>query len=51
MSWNRSMEEFFDIFGKLAIQHYEQVKKKADQRADSVRMFLSNGYDYEDLRL
>lgn len=44
MSWNRSMHEFFDIFGALAITHYERVQRDADRRAGAVKTFLSNGY-------
>jgi hypothetical protein len=44
MNWERSMNEFYDIFGELAIKHYERVKKDADSRANLIRTFLSNGY-------
>jgi len=44
INWDRSMHEFFDVFGELAIKHYERVKRDADGRAESVKAFLSNGY-------
>lgn len=44
MSWNRSMHDFFEIFGGLAITHYERVQRDADRRAGSIKTFLANGY-------
>jgi hypothetical protein len=44
MNWDRSMHEFFEIFGDLAIKHYERVQRDANGRANSIKVFLSNGY-------
>ena len=44
IEWDRTMNEFYDIFGELSIKHYERVKKDADGRADLIKAFLSNGY-------
>ena len=44
INWDRTMNEFFDIFGELSIKHYERVKRDADGRASLIRTFLSNGY-------
>jgi hypothetical protein len=44
VDWNRSLNEFFEIFTDLAISHYEAVGRVAQHRADAMRAFEASGY-------
>ena len=44
VDWNRSLNDFFDIFTDLAIKHYERVGRDAQKRINSMRLFKKNGY-------
>lgn len=45
IDWNRSLEEFFDLFVDLAIKHYEKVGEVSLERIDAIKLFKSNGYE------
>ncbi len=44
INWNRSYEDFFNIFCDLAIKHYERVKEKAEERIKSIKEFKNGDY-------
>lgn len=44
VEWDRTTDEFCDIFSSLSITHYERVKRDADKRADSMRLFKEAGF-------
>lgn len=43
IAWNRTMPEFYDLIGTLAIAHYHRVKQDAGRRINAMRQFLKNG--------
>lgn len=44
IDWNRSYNNFFDIFCELATTHYRRVKADADKRIKSIELFKDGGY-------
>jgi len=44
INWNRSNNEFFDIFTELTKTHYLRVIKDANTRIESIDTFKKNGY-------
>ena len=44
VEWDRSLEQFFDIFVETAISHYENVSQKSQERIDKMRRFQNEGY-------
>jgi hypothetical protein len=46
ISWNRNVNEFYDIFVDLAITHYKRVSRDAMKRIESLEKFRSNGYQH-----
>lgn len=44
IDWNRSYNDFFDIFCELAITHYRRVKADAEKRIKSIKQFKDGGY-------
>lgn len=44
IEWERSTQDFFDIFCDLAITHYRRVKADAEKRISSIEEFKNNGY-------
>lgn len=44
VSWDRSYDEFFDVFCDLTITHYKRVKADAEKRIKSIEQFKENGY-------
>jgi hypothetical protein len=47
IEWERGINEFVQPFAGLAIEHYERVSAKADERAQSLRRFTAG----EELKL
>jgi hypothetical protein len=46
IDWERSYNEFFDIFCDIAVTHYKRVKADADKRIKSITEFKNNNYEY-----
>ncbi len=44
INWNRSYNDFFDIFCDLSITHYKRVKADAEKRIKSIEQFKNGGY-------
>lgn len=44
IDWNRSYNDFFDIFCDLAITHYKRVSADAEKRIKSIEQFKDGGY-------
>ncbi|WP_027002881.1 hypothetical protein [Hugenholtzia roseola] len=44
IEWNRSYQDFFNIFCDLATIHYKRVKADADKRIKSIEQFRDGGY-------
>ncbi|GAB4245444.1 MAG: hypothetical protein Kow0027_05830 [Saprospiraceae bacterium] len=44
INWNRSYNDFFDVFCDLTITHYKRVKVDAEKRIKSIQQFKANGY-------
>ena len=44
IDWNRSYNDFFDIFCELAITHYKRVSADAEKRIKSIEQFKDGGY-------
>lgn len=44
IEWDRTYEDFFDIFCELAINHYRRVSADADKRIKSIEQFKNGGY-------
>lgn len=44
LKWDRSYNDFFEIFCDLAIKHYERVGRVAEQRKNAIIEFKKNGY-------
>ncbi len=44
IEWNRTMPEFYNLIGNLAIAHYHRVKQDADRRINAMRQFIKNGH-------
>lgn len=44
IDWNRSYNDFFDIFCDLAITHYKRVSADAEKRIKSIKQFKDGGY-------
>ena len=44
IEWDRNLEQFLDIFVKIAISHYEKVGQKSQERIDKMRRFQNEGY-------
>ena len=42
--WERSLNEFFDIFVDLTIKHYERVGRDAQNRIAAMKRFRDGGY-------
>lgn len=46
IEWERTIEDFFDIFVDLAMKHYERVGRDAQARIDAMRRFRDGGYEF-----
>lgn len=46
IEWDRSYNDFFDIFTDLALTHYSRVKADADSRISSIVEFKKRKYAY-----
>jgi hypothetical protein len=44
IEWNRSIVDFFNIFCKLAKNHYNRVRTDAEKRVKSIEAFVKNDY-------
>lgn len=44
IDWDRSYNDFFDVFCDLTITHYRRVKADAENRIKSIIQFKANGY-------
>ena len=44
LQWERPLNEFFDIFTDLAIQHYRRVGSDAIKRENAMKRFRADGY-------
>jgi hypothetical protein len=44
IDWDRSYNDFFEIFCNLAITHYKRVKTDAEKRIKSIEQFKDGGY-------
>ncbi len=44
INWNRSYNDFFNIFCDLALTHYRRVKADAEKRIKSIQQFKDGGY-------
>ncbi len=44
IEWDRTLEDFFDIFVDLAISHYERVGRDAQKRIDAMQRFRQCGF-------
>lgn len=44
IEWDRSLEQFFDIFIDIVISHYEKVGRKSQERIEKMRKFQKEGY-------
>lgn len=44
INWNRTTDEFLEIFTSCSIEHYERVIRVAEKRAESMRVFRNNGF-------
>jgi len=44
IDWNRSYNDFFDIFCALSITHYKRVSADAEKRIKSIEQFKDGGY-------
>lgn len=44
IDWNRTNNEFFEVFTALTIAHYERVARDAQKRIDSINAFRERGY-------
>lgn len=44
IDWDRSYDEFFDIFTKLSIIHYKRVQSDAEKRVQSIESFSKRKY-------
>ena len=44
IEWDRSLEQFLDIFVETAISHYENVSQKSQERIDKMRRFQNEDY-------
>jgi hypothetical protein len=42
--WEKTLNEFYDLFCNLAITHYKRVKSDAEKRIRSIEDFKANGY-------
>ncbi len=48
IDWNRSYNDFFEIFCNLAVNHYKRVSSDAEKRIKSIEQFKKG--DYENFR-
>lgn len=46
IEWNRNITEFYDMFIKLATQHYRRVSSDALSRIADLEAFKANGYKH-----
>ncbi|HHU14288.1 MAG: hypothetical protein KBI41_05385 [Kiritimatiellae bacterium] len=46
ISWDRNIEEFYDLFVELAIVHYQRVSRDALKRIKALEDFKKHGYKY-----
>lgn len=44
--WDRDINEFYDMFVDLAIQHYQRVSRDAMNRIAALKEFRKNGYTH-----
>lgn len=44
IDWDREINEFYDIFVDLSIQHYRRVSRDAMKRITALEEFKNNGY-------
>lgn len=44
IEWNRSLEQFLDIFVDITIRHYRKVSQKSQERIERMRKFQKDGY-------
>lgn len=44
IEWDRSIEEFYDMFIELSITHYKRVSRDAMKRIEALERFKANGY-------
>jgi hypothetical protein len=45
IDWQRTYEQFFDIFTELSIIHYKRVQGDAEKRVQSIESFQKRGYN------
>lgn len=46
IEWDRDLNDFYNIFTDLAIQHYKRVSQDAAKRIRALEQFRSNGFDH-----
>lgn len=44
IDWNRSITEFYDHFSILAMNHYDKVANKANDRKKAIKSFIDSKY-------